>query len=101
AKKGGAQRDAVEPADQLAILPAFDAVRGATPEERRIEPHDLVIDPGRRAGFAGFGAAADDRREFGVDAHLEAAPAQDALQAARHVERLERQDAAPGRVDPK
>src|SRR5579864_7504501 len=60
AEKGGAERDAVEPADQLVPLPAFDAVRGAALEKSGVEPHDLVVDPGPRAGFARLGAAADD-----------------------------------------
>src|SRR5579863_145053 len=50
AEKSGAERDAVQPADQLARIPAFDAVRGAALEEGAVEPHDLVIDPGRGAG---------------------------------------------------
>jgi len=100
AEKGGAQRDAIQPADQLALVPAFDAMRGATLEERGIEPHDLVVDPGPGAGFARFGAAAYDRREGGVDAHRKSAPTQHALQAARHVKPLEWNDAAPVRIDP-
>ena len=96
AEERGAERDAVKPADQLAVVPALDAVRRAAGEERRVEPHDLVVDPGRRARFAGLGAAPHHRLEGGVAADLEAALAQHAPQPARHMKRVERQDRRAG-----
>src|SRR3954469_4140173 len=56
AEKRSAERHPVQPADQLAVVPAFDSVRRAASEQRRIEAHNFLVDPGRRTGFAGFGA---------------------------------------------
>ena len=100
AEKRRAERDPVKPADQLAIVPALDAVRRPAGEQRGVEAHDLLVDPGRRAGFAGLGAAPHHRLESGVATHREDAPPQYAPQAARHVQAVERQDAATFRIDP-
>ena len=69
AEKRRAERDPVQPADKLAVVPALDAVRRAAVEQRGVEAHDLLVDPGRRARFAGFGAAPHHRLESGVEAH--------------------------------
>ena len=74
-KNARAERHAVKPADQPAVQPAFDAVRRAALEQRGVEPHDLVVDPGVRAFLGGLGAAAHDLTESGVAADLEAAAA--------------------------
>src|SRR2546429_7863547 len=58
AKERRAERDAIEAADQLALVPAFDAVRRAALEQPGIELQDLVIDPGVGPLVAGFGTAA-------------------------------------------
>ena len=45
-EKGGAKRDSVEPADQLAILPALDAMGMAFPEQQIVAFLDIGVDPG-------------------------------------------------------
>src|SRR5438067_6953913 len=66
AEKRRAERDAVEPARQLAVEPAFYAVGRATGEEAAIEPQNLLADPGIRSLLVGFGAAAHHHLESGV-----------------------------------
>src|SRR5689334_23599378 len=67
------ERDAVQSTDQHAALPRFDAVRRAAGEERRIELHDLVVDPGVGTLFARLGAALHDLAKGAVAADLETA----------------------------
>ena len=100
AKKGGADRDAVEPADQHVPLPGFDAVRRAAGEEPGIEPQNFVVDPGVGTLFGRLGAAADNFLEGAVAADLETALPDDAAQPLRHVKAVERQDTAAPRIDP-
>ena len=100
AKEGGAERDAVEAADQLALVPAFDAMRRAALEQPGIELQNLVVDPGIGPLIAGFGTAAHDRLESGVAADRERVLPHDPAQPARHMERIEGDYAAPFRIDP-
>src|SRR6185437_7044568 len=100
AEEGGTELDAVEPAGEDAVGPALDAMGRAAPEERGVERDDLVIDPGLRTLGRRLGAAAHHRLEAAVAAHREAAAAHGAAQSAGNVEAVERQDAAPHRVDP-
>jgi len=100
AEEGSADRDAVESADQHALSPCFDAMHCAAREESRIQPRDLVIDPGVGALFGRLGAAADHVLESAVAADLEILLPHDTTQAPRHVERLERQDPAAARINP-
>ena len=53
AEERRAERDAVEPADQLAVVPALDAVRLAARVQRGVEARSIsLVDPGGRAGPA-------------------------------------------------
>ena len=45
AEKSRAQRDAVKPARQFAVLPAFHRMGMAAGMKRRVKAQDLVIDP--------------------------------------------------------
>ena len=63
-KNARAQRHAVEPAHQLAVVAHLDAVGEALAVERGIEPRDLVVDPGLGAIRRRLGAAADDGVEI-------------------------------------
>lgn len=56
AEKGAAQRHAVEPADEFAALPAFDAMRMAEAEEPLVARLDHRVDPRRRPVGGGLGA---------------------------------------------
>src|SRR5271167_1055379 len=84
AKEDRTERNAVQPAGQPAVAPAFDRMRRAAGEERLIEPHDLVVDPGVRPLFARLRAGADDIFERAVAADLENPPAHHAAQPARY-----------------
>src|SRR5438105_8576946 len=99
-EKSGADRDAVEAADQHIPVPRFDAVRRSAGEKPGIEPHDLVVDPGVGAFFGRFGAAADHLFERAVAANLEIALPDYPAQPLRHVKGIERQDPAAPRIDP-
>jgi len=69
-------------------------------EERLIEVHDLVVDPGVRALLARFGAAADDRPESAIAGDFEPALPQQTAQPVRDMKGIERKDAAMVRIDP-
>src|SRR5258708_8418246 len=71
AEERGAERDAVEAADQLIVEPALDAVGAATLKQAGVESDDLVVDPGVRALVAGLAAAQQDLGEGGGAAHGE------------------------------
>ena len=65
-----------------------------------IDFSDLPVDPGFGAVVGLLLAEGQDLGEGGVDAHLEEALAQGLSQAARHMDAVERQDAALLRIDP-
>src|ERR1700730_18958831 len=83
AEKHRTDRDAVQAADQDAVLPRFDAMCGPAGEKRRIKPHDLVVDPRVRPLFGRLGAPADNFLEGAVAANLKAALAHHATQPMR------------------
>ena len=66
-KNARPEADAVEPADQIAVLPDLDAV--AMPElvQPDIEVADAPVDPGVVAARLRRGAAGDHRLEGGID----------------------------------
>src|SRR3546814_6356265 len=66
AEKRAAERDAVKPARQLAVLPAFDAVRMAELEQSVVTRADDGVDPRRRPVIGGRGAERDHVGEGGV-----------------------------------
>src|SRR3546814_15238029 len=66
----------------------------------RIEPHDLVVDPGVVPVRAGIGATADHRLEVVVAAYLERPAPDRAPESPRHMEGFQRHDSAPPGVDP-
>ena len=51
AEERSPKRHAIEPADQFAVVPAFDGVCVAHVEQRGKEGHDPVIDPGAWTDF--------------------------------------------------
>ena len=63
AAEGTADLDAVEPADQRVILPAFYAVRAALAVQRDEARLDRAVDPGLLAAFGGLRAHRDDTRQ--------------------------------------
>jgi len=101
AEKGTAQSNAVQPANQLTVLPGFDAVRVSHCEQFNDGVFDCRIDPGFRAVFVGFGAQAKDIGEGGVQADLERAAADGFLQPPGNMNIVQWQDAANLRIDPK
>src|SRR5271167_646367 len=100
AEEDRTERDAVQAAGQPVVAPAFDCVRSTPGEERRVEMHDLVVDPRVRPLLARLRAGADDVFERAVAADLKNPPAHHPAQPARYVERVERQDPAAARIDP-
>src|ERR1700730_8731803 len=82
AEERSAELDAVEPAGENAIGPAFDAMGRAAPEERGVEGDDLIVDPGLRPVGRRLGAAAHDGLECAVAAYGEAAAADRPAQPA-------------------
>jgi hypothetical protein len=89
AKEGSTERDAVQPADQYPVVPGLDAVCRCAGEERRIKPHDLLVDPCIGALFGRLRTAADDVLESGINTDLKPALPHDATQPVRHVETIE------------
>lgn len=68
-EEGATQADAIDPADQLAIGPAFDRVGVA----RRVKSERGAFDIGVDPRFGAVGAATDDVFEGAVARDLEAA----------------------------
>jgi hypothetical protein len=68
--------------------------------EVAVEADDLGVDPGRFARRRALGAALHHGGEVAVGRDLELSLAQRALQAARQMKPLERQDAAALGIDP-
>src|SRR3546814_5767421 len=89
-----------KPARQLAVLPAFDAVRMAELEQSVVTRADDGVDPRRRPVIGGRGAERDHVGEGGVGGDAKAVRHDDFFQAVRQVEAIERQDRAQPRLDP-
>ena len=100
AEKGAPERDAVEAACQLAVQPAFDAVRVAELEQSVVTRLDHRIDPRRRPIARGLGAERDHVGEGGVGGDAKAVRHDDFFQAVRQVEAVQGQDRAQPRFDP-
>jgi len=86
AEEGAGQLDAVEPADQRIILPAFDRMGMAAFVERSIGPFNFGIDPGVRAIWRRLGAAAHDVAKRLISGDAEASGADRLRQRAREME---------------
>ncbi len=100
AEKGAAQCDAVESADQLALLPAFDAVGMAEAEEPLVARFDHRVDPRRRAVGGGLGAERHHVCEGAIGGDVEMLADDRPFQPARQAEAVQRQDRAQPRLDP-
>lgn len=100
AEKGAPERYAVQPADQIALVPAFDAVRVAKAEQSVVARLDHRVDPRRRPVVGGFGAERDHVGEDGVGGDAKAVGDDHLLQAARQVKAVQGQDRAQPRFDP-
>ncbi len=100
AEKGAPQRHAIEAADQLPVVPAFDAMGMAHAEQSFVARTDHRVDPRRRPVVGGFGAQRRHRGKGGVGGDAETFGEQQLAQAARQVKAIERQDRAQPRFDP-
>ena len=100
AEERRADRDAIEAADQLALAPAFDAVRMAAREQLAVERQDRLVDPA--LGMAGprLGAGPHHAGEIGVGADLEDVLPHGARQTLGQVEAVERQHRAQPGIEP-
>jgi hypothetical protein len=96
AEEGGAERNAIEPADQRALRVDLDRMGAAGLEQLAVEPPDLGVDPCLVPARAG----GDDLVEPSVGAHLESIRAHGPDEAARKDEAVDRKNPALLRVDP-
>src|SRR5215208_4786304 len=103
AKKRAADVHSIQAADKFAIDPCLDAVRMAFGVQQAIALDDLAGNP---SVAMGFGAGANDAREFTIEGHVEFLLLEGAPQTVRHVKAfIERNDRArirrePGDVSP-
>src|SRR5690606_2616204 len=100
AEEGGAETDAVEPADQAPLAPHLDGVAVADVEQVAGEAANAPVDPGLGAAGTRRRAGLDDGVEGAVEPDLVAAAANGAGEPARDVEAVERNDPAALRLDP-
>ena len=100
AEERGAERQAIEAADQDAVPAAFDRVDEAGVEQFAIQPPNRRIDPRRSACAACMRAALDHRVEVAVDGYFEPIGSHGLRQASRNFQPIERKDAALLRLDP-
>jgi len=98
--KHAVERHPVQPADQLAVLPAFDRMRVTGPVQRVVARFDAVADPAFGMLFARQGALGDHGGEGVIAGHAEAVLPQRLSQALRHAEPAKRDDRALARLDP-
>src|SRR3712207_1182364 len=96
AEEGGAEVDAVEPADQLAPLPAFDRMGVAMLVEADEALLDLAVDP----GFVAPGAGAQHAGEVFVAGDVVDAATHRFPERAGEAEAVERDDGAAAGLDP-
>ena len=100
AEEGAAEPQAVQPADQRAVQPAFDAVCPSLRVEREKRLLDLLVDP-RLAPVGGVGRTMRDHLgEGSVGAHFEPVLPDRLGKAFRQVKSVERQHRPPLRLDP-
>ena len=100
AEEGGAQHDAVEAAGEPPVAPGLDAVGVPLPVQRAVGLEDRAVDPGFGPAPGAPRAAPHDAGEFAVHGDLEVPGTHRPRQPARHVEAVQRNDAALLRVDP-
>src|SRR5436190_2507847 len=100
AEERAAERNAVEPADELLALVDLETMAMAPFVELAIEHADAPVDPSARAPEARLRAALEHRVEIAVDGDGETVGAHGAGKPCRHVEALERNDTAQLRLDP-
>jgi len=99
-EKRAPEREAVEPADQLAVEPGFDRMRLTPRVQGGDSAFDLVIDPGVAAIFDALGAELYDRFEREVRGRHKLLGKQRLLETARQVKTVEREDRARLGLDP-
>src|SRR5690606_13464324 len=100
AEEGAAECNAVEPTDEVIVVPHLDGVAVAQVEKVAIERADALVDPGGAASRPRGGAAFDHPLDIGVDADVEGNGAQGAGQPPGYVNAVEGKDAAVLRLNP-
>ncbi len=96
AEEGAAQPDAVEPADKLLILPAFDRMGVAEPMQQIVALLDLTVDP----GFLALRTIVNDGGEHLVVRDGKSARPDRLAKRARHAKAVEREDRTAARLYP-
>lgn len=90
----------VQPADQPAILPAFDRMGMAAGVQLAIARRDPAADPGLVRFAARRGAGFEDGREIGIAGDGETAAPQGSRQRARTAKAIKRKNGAAVRFHP-
>ncbi len=99
-KKSPTKRKAVQPANKLAVLPAFDTMRVAHFVQRNKRILDIGIDPRRHplTGFSGTGV--DHAGKSGIGRYDKPVLPDHLGQRTRYNKTIKRQDCAKLRLDP-
>ena len=100
AEERALEPNAIQPAHEPAVAPSLDRVAMAPAKQFAIEPPDAAVDPGIAAAGRRRGAGVDHRLEIVVDPDFEPVRAHGPRQPPRHMKTIEREHAAPLRLDP-
>ena len=100
AKEGAAKADAVEPADEVVIVPDLDTVSVSEFVEPDIEIANALVDPGIVAARLRRGATCYHSLERAIDRHGEGVGTHGAPKPRRDAKTFERYHAAHLRLDP-
>ena len=96
AEEGAAQLDAVEPADQPVLVPAFDRMGMSDRVKPERRPLDRAVDPGLLAVGAGQQHLVEGR----IACHRESARTDAPGKRTRQMEAVQRDDCPASRLDP-
>jgi hypothetical protein len=100
AKEGSTELDAIKATDELAVLPALEAVGMASVKELSVKAFDLPIDPGLGAALPGGSAGGNHSRKVLVACDREALASHRAGKAVTDMQAIERNNPARIGTDP-
>src|SRR5687768_13450815 len=94
AEEGAGEAHAIKSSDEFILFVYLDAVAMAALVQLAIELADAAVDPGAPASRLGSRATRDHRLEIAIERYRETVGAHGAREPARHMETVERNDAA-------